>query len=169
MASIKNTSPFDYPIVIRKHLNFITISVPDLGISLIEEIPSNNLLNKNYVTKIGVRVAEAWLKAQKIIKDKTDARIYLPKASQTKASVQQATQNLSPTQFAKFVGISPRTITRDCAKGIIRASRTTGGHYKIPVAQLALYKQYLSQHQKFATDNWLKSAMDKLQTLHSTS
>jgi hypothetical protein len=162
----KSTSPFQYPVVIRQHLNFITISVPDLGISLIEEQPESNVLNKDYINRIGLKVAEAWLKTQKIIKDKETAKKYLPAASMTKASLQKSEKDLTPKKFSAIVGISTRTITRDCAKGIIRAKRTSGGHYKIPMAQVGLYREYLKRHKKHATEKWLDIAMSKLQDLH---
>jgi excisionase family DNA binding protein len=161
----KLPSAFNYPVVLRQHLNFITISVPDLNITLIEDLPLNLSLNKDYVTRIGMKVAEAWLKSQKILKDKTRANKYLPEASMTKNSLQKATKDLSPSQFAKLVGLSPRTINRDCAKGLIRARRTSGGHYKIPLAQLDLYKEYLKRHKKHVYEKWLDIAMAKLQDL----
>lgn len=161
----KLPSAFNYPVVLRQHLNFITISVPDLNITLIEDLPENLSLNKDYVTRIGIKVAEAWLKSQKIIKDKLEAKKYLPEASLTKSSLQVSPKDLSPSQFAKLVGLSPRTITRDCAKGLIRAKRTSGGHYKIPLAQLDLYKEYLKRHKKHVYEKWLDIAMAKLQDI----
>lgn len=161
----KLTSPFEYPVVIRQHLNFITISVPDLGISLMEELPQNLTLTKDYVTQIGRKVAEAWLKAQKVIKDKTVAKKYLPLASMTKDALKKPEKDLTPSQFASLTGISTRTIIRDCAKGLIRAKRTSGGHYKIPLVQIVLYKEYLKRHKKHAAEKWLNIAMSKLHDL----
>jgi excisionase family DNA binding protein len=161
----KRPSPFHYPVVLRQHMSFLTISVPDLGISLIEELPENQILNKDYISKIGLKVAEAWLKAQKIIQDKHSVKKYLPTASMTKDSIQKAEKDLTPTQFASLVGISARTITRDCGKGLIRAKRTSGGHYKIPIAQVSIYKEYLKRHKKHANEKWLDIAMSKFQDL----
>jgi hypothetical protein len=162
----KPVSPYQYPVVLRQHLNFITISVPDLGISLIEELPEKNVLTKDYVTRIGLKVAEAWLKSQKIMRDKETARKYLPAASMTRESIQKPEKDLTPRKFASLVGISTRTITRDCTKGIIRAKRTSGGHYKIPIAQVGLYREYLKRHKKHVAEKWLDIAMSKLQDLH---
>lgn len=55
-----------YPIVIKKSLDYVTISVPDIGITLVENIPDSNKLDNNYVTCIGNKVAEAWVKTQEI-------------------------------------------------------------------------------------------------------
>jgi hypothetical protein len=161
----KPNSPFQYPVVLRQHLNFMTISVPDLGISLIEEMPEQKRLNKDYVTRIGLKVAEAWLKAQKIINEKSGAKKFLPYPSMTKESIRAPEKDLSPQKMAQLVGVSKCTVIRDCKKGIIRSRRTSGGHFKIPVAQLGLYQAYLKQHIKHATDNWLKIALEKLQSL----
>lgn len=163
MKAIK--SALQYPVVLRQHLNFLTISVPDLGISLIEELPLQQSLNKDYVTRIGAKVAECWLKAQKIMQDKTLGKKYLPAPSITKEALKAAEKDLSPRAFAQLTGVSTRTITRDCAKGLIRAKRTSGGHYKIPLVQINLYRDYLVRHKKHATEKWLDIAMAKLRDL----
>ena len=157
------TSVLEYPVVLRKHLTFMTISIPDLGITLVEELPPQKKLNKDYVTKIGIKIAEAWVKAQKIMKDKSQAKKYLPEASDIRGSLKKPEKALSPARFAELVGVSKRTIIRDCQKRIIRARQTTGGHFKIPVAQVGLYQEYLKQHKKHAKDHWLKKAMERLQ------
>jgi len=41
------------------------------------------------------------------------------------------------------VGVSEQTIRRDIERGILRAKKTTGGHRKIPEAQLPLYLGFL--------------------------
>jgi len=162
----KPTSPLQYPLVLRQHLNFMTISVPDLGITLVEDLPPDKLLNKTYVTRIGVRIAEAWLKAQVIMKSKSEANKYLPPASQTKETLKIAEKDLTPMRFSKLTGVSKNTIIRDCKKGIIRSSKTTGGHFKIPVAQVSLYQTYLKQHTRYSIDDWLKETMEKFQEMN---
>jgi excisionase family DNA binding protein len=144
----------------------MTISIPDLGITLVEELPSDKKLNKDYVTRLGMKIAEAWVKAQKIMKDKASAKKYLPEASDIRSSLKKPEKALSPARFAELVGVSKRTIIRDCQKRIIRARQTTGGHFKIPFAQVGLYQEYLKQHKKHARDHWLKKAMERLQNLH---
>ena len=151
-----------YPIVIKRNLDYITISVPDVGLTLIENIPDSNKLDKDYVTRIGNKVAEAWIKTQEIMKKKEDARITIPEASLVRESLKIAEKPLTPTKFAKYVGVSFMTIIRDCKKGLIQAERTTGGHYKIPHSEIALYKKYLSNHIKGANEPWSIKAMEKL-------
>lgn len=158
-----------YPIVIKRNLDYITISVPDIGLTLIENIPDSNYLDKDYVTKIGTKVAEAWIKTQEIMKKKEGARISIPKASLVRESLKIAEKPLTPTKFAKYVGVSFMTIIRDCKKGIIKAERTSGGHYKIPHSEIAIYRIYLKNHIKGATEPWSTEAVKKLRTHRESS
>lgn len=159
----KPTSALEYPVVLRKHLNFMTISVPDLNLTLVEELPRDQKLNKDYVTRIATKIAQAWVKTQQILHDKSQARSPLPDASDIRSSIKKKEKDLTPAQFGQLVGISKRTILRDCEKKLIQAKRTTGGHYKIPLSQLSLYQDYLKHHKKHAKDHWLRKAMEKLQ------
>jgi excisionase family DNA binding protein len=151
-----------YPIVVKRSHDYITFSVPDLNITLYENLPDNNKLGKDYVTKLGKKLADAWLKTQSIMKQKESARAHLPEASLIKNSVKMAERPLTPTKFAKYVGVSYRTIIRDCEKGLIHAERTTGGHYKIPHSEIGLYKEYLKNHIKHASEPWSNEAVKKL-------
>lgn len=151
-----------YPVVIKRNLDYITISVPDLGIALVENIPINNKLDNDYVTRIGKKVAEAWVNSQEIMKKKESRRNPLPEASLVRDSLKVAEKPLTPTKFAKFVGVSFMTIIRDCKKGIIKSDRTSGGHYKIPHSEVGIYKEYLKNHVKHATEPWAKEALNKL-------
>ena len=57
----KPSSVLEYPIVVRKHLNYITISMPDLGLFETLELPKKNL-NKDYVTLLAARISSIWIK-----------------------------------------------------------------------------------------------------------
>lgn len=48
-------------------------------------------------------------------------------------------KDLSPAQLAQASGFSKMTITRHCHSGIIKANRTSGGHWKIPIAEGVKY------------------------------
>jgi excisionase family DNA binding protein len=143
-------------------MDYITISVPDLGIALVENVPNSNKLDKDYVTRIGKKVAEAWIKSQEIMKKKEGARISVPEASLVRESLKIAEKPLTPTNFAKYVGVSFMTIIRDCKKGLIRAERTSGGHYKIPHSEISIYKEYLKNHTKWVKEPWSKPAIEKI-------
>lgn len=152
----------DYPLVIKKHVGHITISVPDLGITLIEDLAVTKTFDQASALKIGNLVLKAWLKTQKLLDEKSKSKKPVERPSNIKGSLDLATRDLSPSQFAKFVGVSSDTITRDCAKGLILCRRTTGGHYKIPASEIALYKEYMKNHVKHAHEPWSKSALNNL-------
>ncbi|MBK7845516.1 MAG: hypothetical protein IPJ71_17865 [Bdellovibrionales bacterium] len=58
-------SSLHYPVVIKQHLDFIVLSVPDLGISVVENAPLQGKLNPEYVLKIATALANVWLKVRK--------------------------------------------------------------------------------------------------------
>ncbi len=165
----KPCSALYYPIVVKRSYNYITFSVPDLNLTIFENLPENNTLDKDYVTKLGQKLAEAWLKTQEVMKKKESARAPLPEASLIRTSVQMAEKPLTPTQFAKYVGVSYRTIIRDCEKGLIHAKRTTGGHYKILHAEVPIYREYLKNHVKHAHEPWAPGALNNLRTYQEGS
>jgi excisionase family DNA binding protein len=155
----KPSSVLEYPIVVRKHLNYITISMPDLGLFETLELPEKNL-NKDYVTLLAARISSLWIKATKHVNEKK----WVPEASDIKSSVRKATKkDLTPLQFAKQAGVSEQTIRRDIERGIIKAKRTGGGHRKIPESQIPLYLQFLKSGNKRSKDDILiiKKMMDE--------
>jgi excisionase family DNA binding protein len=158
------TSALYYPVVIKRAMNLMTISVPDLNITIIENLPNSNKLDKSYVTQIGQRVVDAWMKTQAEMKKKEAIQKPMPEASLVKHALKMAEKALTPTKFAKYVGVSYRTIIRDCEKGFIQAERTSGGHYKIPHSEISIYKEYLKNHTKWVKEPWCKEAMAKLRT-----
>ncbi len=159
----KPSSILEYPVVLRKHLNFMTISIPDLGVTIVEELPKDKKLTNNYVTQIGRRIGNVWVKGQRLLLDRSQHKKYVPPASDIRTSLKKPEKDLSPARFAELVGVSKDTIIRDCKSQIIRARRTSGGHFRIPLIQVSLYQEYLKHHIKHAKDHWLRRAMEKLQ------
>ena len=146
----------------------MTISVPDLNITLYEDLPKENQFSTNYATQLGKRVLSAWIKAQEVMKRKKETKSHLPEASMIRNSVKLMPKPLTPTQFSKYVGVSYRTIIRDCEKGLIHSDRTSGGHYKIPHSEISLYKDYLKHHSKHAHEPWTLEAMEKLRQFRNS-
>lgn len=163
------SSALYYPVVIKRSMDYITISVPDLGIALVENIPDSNRLDKDYVTRIGKKVAEAWVKSQEIMRKKGSHKNHLPEASLVRDSLKIAEKPLTPTKFSKYVGVSFMTIIRDCKKGIIKSERTSGGHYKIPHSELSIYREYLKNHIKHANEPWTQQALINLRLYQEPS
>lgn len=159
---MEKVSCYDYPLVIKKHMGHITISVPDLGITLVEDLSVTTKFDQASVIKLGKMVLSAWLKAHKLLDEKSKSKRPFEKPSNIKGSLDLAMKDLTPSQFAKYVGVSSDTVTRDCAKGFIASRRTSGGHYKIPSSEIAIYKAYLANHVKHTSESWAISAIKKL-------
>jgi hypothetical protein len=155
-------SCYDYPLVIKKHMGHITISVPDLGITLVEDLSLTQKFDQASTMKVGKMVLTAWLKAQKHLTEKAKSKKTLAQPSNIRGSVSTAMRDLTPMGFAKFVSVSKDTILRDCLRGIIHCRRTTGGHYKIPSSEIAIYKEYLKNHVKFARESWAIKAVENM-------
>jgi excisionase family DNA binding protein len=153
----KPKSVLEYPIVVRQHLNYMTFSMPDLGLFETLDLPKNNKLNREYVVSAATRMTRLWVKATEHINKKK----WVPVASDIKSSVKKsAKKDLTPLQFANQVGISEQTIRRDIERGIIKAKRTGGGHRRIPEAQLPLYLQFLKSGNKRSKED--RKVMQKL-------
>ncbi len=155
-------SCYDYPLVIKKHIGHVTISVPDLGITLVEDLSVTQKFDQASVMKLGKLVLNAWLKAHKHLEEKSKSKKYTEKPSNIRGSLDLSLKDLTPAQFAKYVGVSSDTVTRDCAKGLILSRRTSGGHYRIPSSEIAIYKAYLKNHVKHAHEPWSKAALRNL-------
>jgi excisionase family DNA binding protein len=153
----KPKSVLEYPIVVRQHMNYMTFSMPDLGLFETLELPKNNKLSKEYLINAATRMSRLWLKATEHINKKK----WVPEASDIKSSVRKSTKrDLTPLQFAKHAGVSEQTIRRDIERGIIKAKRTGGGHRKIPESQLHLYLQFLKSGNKRSKED--RKVMQKL-------
>lgn len=148
----KPKSVLEYPVVVAKVLDSITVSVPDIG-HFEPAIPSPKkvLRNNRYVTDfddeyallIGKAVLKAWRAADTHIQEKR----WVPDASRIKDILKVAEKDLSITEFTKEVQkskrISQSTIRRDIDRGIIKASKTSGGHRRIPASEIQRYVSYL--------------------------
>lgn len=143
-------------------MGHITISVPDLGVTLVEDLLITGKIEPATAVKIGKMVLNAWLKAQNILKEKASSKKPFGKPSNIKGSVDIAMADLTPMGFSKLVGVSKDTIVRDCNRGIIQCRRTSGGHFKIPSSEIAIYKEYLKNHIKYANEPWTQQALNSL-------
>ena len=143
----KSQDVFEYPIVLRKHLNYMSFSIPDLGIFATLDLPPNNKFTPQYFLKMATEIAKLWLKASLHLKEKK----WTPLPSDIRHSIKKAERRaLSPLQFAKLTGVSEQTIRRDIDRGLIKAKRTSGGYRKIPETQVPMYLQFLDSGKKRA-------------------
>ena len=53
------THPLEYPFVIKQVSEWITVSVPDLEITVADTVPRGGVLNKDYVTILNSLILKA--------------------------------------------------------------------------------------------------------------
>lgn len=153
MKSAKS-STFEYPIVIRKVLNEIVISVPDLGywksIPVIEinqpletAITSKNekviVLEDFFLKQVSEGLKEAWIE----IDEHKENKKWVPAPSTFKQSLQKNEDDYTLPEFTKamsaYISISENTVRREISRGVIQCYQTEGGHRRIPYSELELY------------------------------
>ncbi|MBC7466596.1 MAG: helix-turn-helix domain-containing protein [Bdellovibrio sp.] len=125
---MKNTATaFDYPIVIRQKLGFLTITVPDLNIVMAEEIPVTGKLEKHFLMKVARSIGLTWLKVDKQIKRK---QAKLRKPSPTKSIMGPLFKNkpINTPEAAKILGVSENTLRRMVKRKQIQCMKTAKGH-----------------------------------------
>ena len=147
----KPSSILEYPIVVRKVLEHLTISSPDLSIFKSIPLPEKRISNNRYVTdlssdyalSLGRAVIEVWKQVDSHIQTKK----WAPAASSIKHTVTKSQKALSVPAFKKLVAmtvdVSEDTIRRDVDDKRIKSYKTRGGHRRIPASELGPYLELL--------------------------
>lgn len=136
----KSLSPFDYPIVIRQNLGFITISVPDLNIIMTEEIPVTKKLEKNFLIKIAKTIGLTWVKvSHQIHREQTKRRP--PSKTREILSPRFKNKPLKIAAAAKIIGVSENTLRRMVKRGQIECIKTARGHRRFTESSLAKWTE----------------------------
>ncbi len=131
----KRLSAFDYPIIVRKNLGFITISVPDLNIVMTEEIPITKKLEKNFLIKIAKNIGLAWVKVSHQIHRKQACR-RLPSKTKNILGPRFKDKPLKIAEAAKVIGVSENTLRRMVKRKQISCVKTAKGHRRFTEASL---------------------------------
>lgn len=127
MAS--SQKPLDFPVVIRQHLDYLLFSVPDLGISIVQDLPPDGRLNAQFVHEAAKNLARIWLKSTERLAILKSNQIKTPEPSKTKTSIlAEKERGLSTREVAKSLGVSENTVRRMVEDGFIRCEKTAGGH-----------------------------------------
>lgn len=160
----RRPSPLEYPIVIRKHLDYLTVSMPDFNEWLLLDLPIQGKISKEFLIQLSQKIATLWVKAQGKVRNSSSRRAP-PLPSNIRSSINIDEQNLTISQFSKiFKGtVSQDTIRRDIDKNLIRAIKTTGGHRRIPSSQIPLYKLYLENKNKNYSKVELRDLVESMQ------
>lgn len=152
----KPSHVLEYPLVVRKVLENMTVSVPDLSIWTTLPMPPKKKTENGYVTQfndeyallLGREILRTYSKASKHMREKK----WVPNASDIKSVVTKQEKPMTLPAFARLINqvisISEDTIARDIEKGIIKCSKTSGGHRRIPGSEVGSYLAYLEQKTK---------------------
>jgi excisionase family DNA binding protein len=147
----KPSHVLEYPLVVRKVQDSLTVSVPDLSIWGTLELPPKVKTQNGYVTqfndeyalKVGREVLRTYVRATKHMNEKK----WVPGASDIKAVVTKQDKPLTLPAFrnivAQAVPVSLNTIRRDVDRGVIKCAKTSGRHRRIPGSEVGRYLAYL--------------------------
>lgn len=163
----KPSHVLEYPLVVRKVQNSLTVSVPDLSIWGTLELPPKVKTEKGYVTqfndeyalKLGREILRTYGRATRHMNEKK----WVPNASDIKAVVMKQDKPLTVPSFTKLIGqvvpVSQDTVRRDVERGVIKCAKTTGGHRRIPGSEVGRYLAYLEGKIKSKGTKSLDDAM----------
>jgi len=133
---------FDYPIVIKYVHGFLTVSVPDLGISDKSPIAKDFFEKK----KLAENKEKIWSLIAALIEEShqhIENKKWKPEPSQIKNQLKKAEKDYSLPEFQKklsaYVSISENTLRREISKGLIICHITDGGHRRIPESEIFSY------------------------------
>ena len=131
----KRLTAFDYPLVVRKDLGFITVSVPDLNIIMVEDMPVQGRLEKHFLQKLAKIIGLCWLQVDAQIKlEKT--KIAKPSKIKNILSPMYKTRPLKINEASKILGVSENTLRRMVRRRQIACVKTAQGHRRFTEASL---------------------------------
>jgi excisionase family DNA binding protein len=150
-----NQKAFEYPVVLRKVLNEIVISVPDLGYwksIRIEEgsdtsnsaktskIENDFQISEDVLMGVFEGIKQTWV----YIDDHINKKKWIPEPSTFRQTLQKSEiKDFTLPEFtealSKHMSISENTIRREIKRGTIQCYQTEGGHRRIPYQELELY------------------------------
>ena len=144
------THPLEYPFVIKQVAEWITVSVPDLEITVADQVPRGGALNKDYVTVLNSLILKAARKVMEKMQrlDEINKKPTRP-PSYIRQSIAIENKEKIPTRLAaKYLGISEATLKRWEAQGVVRATKTRGGHRSFNLGELDRVKEAASRGTK---------------------
>ncbi|GEM_PF-6688704 len=141
------SNPFEYPFVIKQVNEWISVSVPDLEITVADQVPRDTKITKDYVTKINTLMLKA---AKKVLERMTRLEEVGKQSSKPPSFIRQTLQitnkeHISTKVAAKYLGISEASLKRWETQGAIRAHKSRGGHRKFNLGELERVKEYIAK------------------------
>lgn len=148
-------SSLEYPVVLRKVLNEIVISVPDLGYwksVRLEEVgdqaksaktskPENDFqLTEDVLMGVLEGLKQTWI----YVDDHLNKKKWIPEPSTFRQTIQKSeNKDFTLPEFtealSKHMTISENTVRREIKRGTIQCYQTDGGHRRIPFQEVELY------------------------------
>ncbi|MFZ3228991.1 MAG: helix-turn-helix domain-containing protein [Pseudobdellovibrio sp.] len=170
----KPTAIQEYPLVVRKVLENLVISIPDLNIW--RQIPAPpkisrdgktvSEMNDEYCLMLGRSIKAAWISAHQHVSEKK----WVPEASNFKQSLQKADKDYSVPAFTqllnKYMSVCENTIRREIKRGVIKCYQTKGGHRRIPASELEIYLDKSKDLPTSFEANFEKENSNKLKNDH---
>lgn len=142
----KDKTPLDYSIVIKKHLDFMVITIPDLQINHIEELPKNGRIDGEFLGRITSALNQCWAKAQGKLKSFESANLESPSPSLIRSTISmdltpQTQMEFTAPEAARFLGCSENTVRRAIKSGKLRCRLSPGGHRRLLREDLDEFRQ----------------------------
>jgi len=149
MKKLKALS-LDYPVVLKRVLNDVIISIPDLGhwtsLKLDFENSSNSATGENveisdeWFEKLKEKIKQSWV----YIENHKSSKKWVPDPSTFRQSLQKPeNEDFTLPEFVKalspHMSISENTVRREIKRGQIKCYVTEGGHRRIPFSELEFY------------------------------
>ncbi len=171
----KPIEPLKYIVGLRQTQDYLQVFSPDIGAGIGIKLPKKNSPNGTFSKDISdsdkKALGEAVLKVFDMIEEHLKTKSWKPPRTSFKEFLKVLPEReLSVTEFTqiinKFTKVSADTVRRDVDKGIILATKTTGGksgrgHRKIPYSEVVRYIKYLKVRPKHHPSSPFKEAMKK--------
>ena len=139
-------SALKYPLIIKQHLDFVVLSVPDLGITVVENLPPDHKLTPKYLNQLALSLAKTWLKAQKKLLSHYSVGLNPPKPSKHSSTTKKGTERLmTSTEVAVRLGITRMSVNRLVKRKLLQCTKTNGGHQRFTELQLKQYEKLLKK------------------------
>lgn len=128
---------FDFPVVLKRIGPYVTLSVPDIGLSqkILLESASLACDEDVFLNALHALVSET--------KQHIETKKWIPKTSTIKEILKSQDADLTLPEFCerlnKHISISENTIRREIARGQIITSFTSGKHRRIPESEVTRY------------------------------
>ncbi len=154
-----NTDFLNYPLVIKRVYDYLTVSVPDLGIAakvlLPKEVSATDSVTEFLLEESGdfrkmllKAIFDAYAEAEKHMQTKK----WQPNPSSIRNQLKLREKDYSLPEFAKKIcehmNISENTLRREIQKGRIIAYITEGGHRRIPESEVSRYLELVKSSQQ---------------------